>query len=353
MYAITSSVAHLQSPTNALVHLGSFAAKQLNQRFSHLYSVFCKRVSELPAKFEKEYVAHLPEVRRTFVKQLWRSSKKELMAYDHLVQLQIDAIHKDHPSKVTKEIFSREDGCHLQGVSIINPEYSSYMVYFGGVRYNWMRSFGTLWQLHTSQKVNIISYNYRGTMPSCPNDPHEELIIEDGKEIVLDLMRRGIPLENIELWGRSLGGGISFDVADRLDDLGLVVNVTNERSFSSLLATIANALPFPIAGKLFSNFVNGLQWQSHSAQKLAKFKGRLTVIYHEKDQVIPIAVAFKTAIDTAKFPHLRVKIIRMQDDTPLDTVRNRPRSQFTQAHCRNFTADELTQIFTARTGTNT
>lgn len=350
MYAITSSVAHLQSPTDALVHLGTFAAKQLNQRFSHLYSIFCKRVGELPAKFEKEYIAHLPEVRRTFVKQLWRVSAKELTAYDHLVQLQIEAIHKQHPSKVSREKFFREEGCHLDGVSIINPEYNAYIVYFGGVRYNWMRSFSTLWQLHTSQKANIISYNYRGTMPSCLNDPHEEAIIEDGKEIVLDLMRHGVPLETIELWGRSLGGGISFDVADRLDDLGHVVNLTNERSFSSLLATIANAVPF--VGKLFSNFVNGLQWQSHSAQKLAKYKGRLTVIYHEKDLVIPIPVAFKTAIDAAKFPNLRVKIIRMQDDVPLEIIRSRPRSQFTQAHCRNFTADELIEIFIARTGTS-
>ncbi len=83
---------------------------------------------------------------------------------------------------------------------------------------------------------NFIFWNYPGVMGSAGFSLSSYEVFAAGLQQVQDLLDRGVPAQNITLYGLSLGGGIASQAASRLPKSDYRPNLEIERSFSSISA---------------------------------------------------------------------------------------------------------------------
>lgn len=329
----------------ALYVIGRFFGKQLHHQLKILYCGVHKTIQQLPEQATKHLQywkgkidQRLPERRKRMMRALWRYSKEDIRAYQSQADAEIDKMLALRPDSVQKFTIKGEGNSILDGVSLIHPDYATHIIYFGGVSYLWQRSFSVLQQFHNYLQANVHSFNYKGTTDVNNEDPTEEGIISDGVKIVEELLRKGIAVDKIILYGRSLGGGVAICLAAKLAERGIDVHAMDERSFRNF--RLATASLFPKGSHLADHF----KWQFRKDEALIKLKGKLIVIYHEGDRVIPTLISYKKYIDVNPPSHLQVRFIKMQDDGTRWPYANEPFANYIEAHCRDFNAPEWQEI---------
>lgn len=155
------------------------------------------------------------------------NDEKDMLAFN-------DAVKSNH------WIVRTHDGAELDTIQIqpkddmTSPDKALYIVNFVG---NAMTYHLNLDQMAIDAQVlncTVIGFDYRGVMNStgCPQQSND--LVTDGVAQIQRLLDAGANPENITLKGHSLGGGIATLVAKHFHDLGIKVNLFNDRSFSSL-----------------------------------------------------------------------------------------------------------------------
>lgn len=81
---------------------------------------------------------------------------------------------------------------------------------------------------------NVVAFNFRGVGLSTKRPKSKKDLVTDGIAQIQRLLDLGVPANNITLKGYSLGGGISTLVAKHFFRRGVILNLFNDRSYSSI-----------------------------------------------------------------------------------------------------------------------
>lgn len=95
---------------------------------------------------------------------------------------------------------------------------------------------------HLPQTRNFIFWNYPDVAGSSGSSYHTDEVVRAGYKLVKEQIDSGTPANQIYLHGHSIGGGFAAAIAEKLHEDGFAVNITIDRSFSSLSAVIPAAL---------------------------------------------------------------------------------------------------------------
>lgn len=160
----------------------------------------------------------------------------------------------------------------------------------------------------TKMGYNVFVFNYRGVQNSSGTPTREGLIL-DG-EAALQYVNKGlkVPMDRITLFGHSLGGAISAQVAANNPE----VNVCNDRSFSSLskVAHVTFSEVHPLIGALASAAIRILGWNFDTVKAWKKIEGKKWVIYNSNDLTIkPKGSLYKGLKNT----HQVAQVIKLED----------------------------------------
>ena len=133
---------------------------------------------------------------------------------------------------------------------IANQPSSQYVIHFPGNNEDAMNLHAIAdWVKHAKFGAhNHVFWNYPGVESDNKSISVYELFAA-GLQQVQDLIRGGVPVQNITFYGRSLGGGIASQVASRLPQNDYRPNLEIERSFASI-----SAVPFVAVRELIDPF---------------------------------------------------------------------------------------------------
>jgi len=199
--------------------------------------------------------------------------------------------------------FPVEEGVELSGIQITKNERadidSPWIVFFMPNGVVWEDYFDVLLQRHLNTGANILCYNYRGAGKNKVFPFDEKNLVEDGKLIVNELLKKANS-KKVILHGYSFGGSIATQVARAFAELGITLSVCNERSFTALADVIRGIFPWIIA-ELACFFANFLNWHLNSELALQKLKdNQVVVISCEKDGLIANDARFIQAVNRQK-----------------------------------------------------
>jgi fermentation-respiration switch protein FrsA (DUF1100 family) len=139
--------------------------------------------------------------------------------------------------------------------------------------------------------INVLVVDYRGYGKS-EGKPSERLLIEDGILAAHWLAEReSIPVEQLVLWGRSIGGGVAAGVAESVHPRAMIMECT----FDSLVDVAATHVPWVPVRWLMSN-------KYPSAQRLKDYQGEFLQWHGDRDSLVPLASAKRlfAAVPSAK-----------------------------------------------------
>ncbi|MDF1677587.1 MAG: hypothetical protein P1U32_02700 [Legionellaceae bacterium] len=145
------------------------------------------------------------------------------------------ATHTNHHFKLERA----ENGAQTLIATI--PHTKEYQIYFAG---NAQDALDPTYILETLKEVpnkNHIFWDYPGASRYHGITRFDPLL-KSGYQQIKALLDSGVPAEKITLHGYSLGGGIASYITQKLHHEGHPVNLTVERSFSSLSGAIAPLL---------------------------------------------------------------------------------------------------------------
>lgn len=126
----------------------------------------------------------------------------------------------------------------------------------------------------------IVLVGYRG-FGGNPGRPNEEGLYADGRAALAFLVRSGVPLARVALYGESLGTGIAVHLASEAARDGTPVGaVILEAPFSSMGAAAQHHYPYLPAYWLVKD-------RYASVDKIADIRAPLFVIHGTRDQIIP------------------------------------------------------------------
>jgi len=138
--------------------------------------------------------------------------------------------------------------------------------------------------------ANVLSFDYRGYWKSS-GKPSEQATYEDVRacyDWLVDV--KGVKPENIILFGRSLGGAVTIDLATKVKCGGLMV----ESSFTSAPNMAAHVFPFfPV--RLLSKY------QYDSIDKIDKVNCPVLVTHSAEDDIVPFSMG-QMLFDQAREP---------------------------------------------------
>lgn len=126
------------------------------------------------------------------------------------------------------------DGVKLDTLEMISAKDNPYIVNFVGNGMCYEQIVNDYLDDDSSSKHNFIGFNYRGVSKSTGKATSSNDLVIDGIAVVQRLLDQGVDPAKIILKGLSLGGGIATLVAKHFHDLGIQVNLFNDRSFSSI-----------------------------------------------------------------------------------------------------------------------
>lgn len=152
----------------------------------------------------------------------------------------------------------REDNLQLSGHTlssmILSRDHSftcnKYIIFFNGNNsfFELRHRFIEYCKIAKQLDIQAVIFNYRGVGKSTGDVKNAICLKEDGIAMVDNLLSKGVPPENIILFGHSLGGGVASVVAEHFFDKGLHLSLFNSRSFSTL--TYAATYLFPASVKM-------------------------------------------------------------------------------------------------------
>jgi fermentation-respiration switch protein FrsA (DUF1100 family) len=128
--------------------------------------------------------------------------------------------------------------------------------------------------------VNVLIADYRGYGKST-GKPSLEGVVEDALAMYDYLIQRGFKEENISLYGRSLGGGIALELANRKK----VKSVTLVSAFTSLLDMAREHYPLIPANVIRNDFLN-------SRELIKKLTCPIFIVQGDKDSIVMPSHAF-------------------------------------------------------------
>lgn len=321
------------------------AFRSISSHVGTLNQVVCriKRDAEAQIEVLKTRADNFPALfMQKIVNTLWDISEASYKHHNEHADLHMAELAGDGHT-LTRTPLELPDKVVLDGIDISHPEYESTTIYFLGVTELWQTSIPALWQLHKNLKTNIKCYNYAGTIPSQRIDVTEERLLSDGFAIVEKVQAESASKSPPQLYGKSLGGAVAVCVAARLAQKDIVVDVWSERSFRKLSAAVSFRAPF--APNFFAELSTKFLVKLDAEKAVSLLRGRLYVIYHEEDLVIPYPASFKAAIDELKPTHLKalhiivLKGIEVRREARLLSV-----EKYLIAHCRRPTEEESRSI---------
>lgn len=119
----------------------------------------------------------------------------------------------------------------------------------------------------------LVDYPGYGKSPGLPSEPTN---YDAGHGALAWLIAAGVPPARIVIFGKSLGGGVTTEIAQGHKLCGVVL----ESTFTSLAAVVRRLIPFLPAGSLKSEIYD-------SAAKLARLDAPLLVVHGTADEIIP------------------------------------------------------------------
>lgn len=155
------------------------------------------------------------------------------------------------------------------------------IIFFHGNGGN-ITNIGWMGQRFAKHGFNVLLFDYRGYGTSDGVAANEADLYADGDAAVAFVTSRGIPREDIVLYGQSLGTAVACDVASR-GNYGAVVL---ESGFSSASSLATSALPWL---PRWLHFLGKNRFES--ARKLANVRSPILIAHGDPDGTIPTAEA--------------------------------------------------------------
>ena len=191
--------------------------------------------------------------------------------------------------------FNSADGTRLNGWFFESQLESAptTIIFFHGNGGN-ITNVGWMGQRFAKHGFNVLLFDYRGYGASEGVAANEADLYADGDAAVAFVKRRGIPSEQIVLYGQSLGTTIAADVASR----GKFGAVVLESGFSSASSLATSALPWL---PRWLHFLGKNRFES--ARKLANVRSPILIAHGDPDRTIPTSEAhllFKAANEPKK-----------------------------------------------------
>ena len=123
--------------------------------------------------------------------------------------------------------------------------------------------------------INFLLLSWRG-FSGNKGKPTEKGLYQDARSAVKWLVKQGVIIENIIIYGESLGTGITTEIAQNKNFAGIIL----ETPFTSMVAAGKSKYPiFPI--KLL------LKDKYESDKKIKNIKSPVLIMHGEEDQIVP------------------------------------------------------------------
>ncbi len=172
-----------------------------------------------------------------------------------------------------------DDGTRINAWYFEHPQPCAYVLYSHGNGENLAHLGEYMDDLRSAYKVSILAYDYRGYGRSG-GKPQESGILADARAAQQWLAQRaGTPTDQVVLWGRSIGGAVSVQLATDLGARGLIL----ERTFTSLPDVAAVHYPFLPVRWLMRNRYDSLG-------RIEEYQGPILQSHGTADEVVPFTL---------------------------------------------------------------
>lgn len=183
--------------------------------------------------------------------------------------------------------FVSSDGTALHGWYFAHPEPRAVVLFAhgNGEHVAWLgREMSVLRDLY---KVSFLAFDWRGYGKSG-GKPDQTGILQDAEAAQRWLAERaGVPVDQVVLWGRSIGGAIVVHNASTLGARGLIL----DRTFNSMADVAAGHMPWLPVRTFLKNRYPAAEWIDNYPGPLIQFHG-------VPDRVVPYATG-KRLFDAA------------------------------------------------------
>jgi len=280
---------------------------------SDLTQRIIRAVDAVFCQLERVTIAPLGDLRcgiSTCIRGLFRSliaryvffSLNELTGNEHKEHAE-RVLAKLQNSTITRSDFAVSLHAKLSVISMTRPENRHTLVYFPGHYEIWQSAANFLSKLHVEADVNVYAINYRGTGTSSGFPETEDLLLEDAKAFINDLVAtHNIPKESICLAGSDIGGAIAT-----LAGSELLCDVISIRSFRSLTKLIQAT--FPLFSNAAAQFAKGLHWNFDVETALKNHTKSFITVFSENDPQIPYEQSTRAFIEQQTEEPLKCKKI--------------------------------------------
>ena len=198
------------------------------------------------------------------------------------------------PADAEDASFKSADGTELHGWFLKVPQPRAVVLFSHGNGGS-IGDRSYLLDMFRKLNVSVLMWDYRGYGKS-QGSPDEAGILADARAARTWLAKHaGVPEDQIVLWGESLGGGVSVDLAQD-GARGLIL----ENTFSSLPDVAAHHYPWLPTRTLMRN-------RYQSLDKIAKYRGPLLQLHGDADSIVPFSIGRKL-FDAANEPKQFVTI---------------------------------------------
>jgi fermentation-respiration switch protein FrsA (DUF1100 family) len=193
--------------------------------------------------------------------------------------------------------FTADDGARLHGWYVPHPAPRASILFSHGNGEHVARLAPTLALLRERVAVSIFAWDYRSYGHSR-GKPHEVNLLADARTAQLWLAQReGIRPEDVVLYGRSLGGGVSVGLASDHAVRGMVL----ERTFADLVDTAEYHFPWLPVRRIMRN-------RYPSIERISRYHGPLFQSHGTADEVVPFDMG-RRLFDAAATPNKQFFIV--------------------------------------------
>ena len=180
-----------------------------------------------------------------------------------------------------EEVFiDTSDGKNLHGYFFPAPAQNA-VIYFHGNAQNVSSWYVAPVEIQKHIPVNALLIDYRGYGKST-GKPTVEGVIKDALAMYKYLIDRGFKSEEISLYGRSIGGAIALELANKVQVKSIVV----QSSFTSLTDIAKELYPF-----IPNALINNNSW--NSKELIKKINCPIVISHGDKDEIVPISHSYK------------------------------------------------------------
>ena len=202
-------------------------------------------------------------------------SQSRMLYYPDLPSRKISATPDQIGLLYEEVFFSASDGVKLHGWFLPVDNALGTLLFFHGNAGNISHRLDSLLIFH-ALKLEVLIFDYRGYGRS-EGKPTEQGTYLDAEAAWLYLTsNRGVPADNILLFGRSLGGAVAAQLASRVQAMGLAL----ESTFTSVPDMAAQLYPFLPARWL-------ARFEYNTKDALKKISYPIFIAHSPDDEIIP------------------------------------------------------------------